>query len=99
LTARTNETHSDIVPAGTVAVTSNPPYAAKPEYLTFIKELDALHNKLMLLLLPSTFQTHIIKDQPTPTTITTIADCNNDPSKLNSKTPQVNLLQPLNLNT
>jgi len=42
--ARIKETHSDIVPAGSIAVAaSNNPAAAEPEHITFTKELDALH--------------------------------------------------------
>ncbi len=68
-TALTKETHSDIVPAGSVDATSNPPADAKPEYTIFIKELHALHNELTILLLPSTSPPCIIEDQPTLMTV------------------------------
>ncbi len=52
----TQETHTDtITPAGSIVAASDPPAAAEPDRITFLKELDALHNELTLMLLPRTF--------------------------------------------
>jgi len=53
---------------------SNPPTDAEQEHITFFNKLDALHNELTLLLLPSTVQPRIIKDQTTPTTVAVTDD-------------------------
>jgi len=52
----THETQTDtITPAGSIIATSNPPAAAEPDRITFLKDLDALHNELTLMHSTRTF--------------------------------------------
>jgi len=59
-------TDTAILPVGPVAAACNFPAAETPEYLTFLQELDELHNKLTLLLSSSTSHPSIIEPKTTP---------------------------------
>ncbi len=72
LIVSTQETHTDtIMPTGSVIAASNPPAAAKPDCITYLKELDTLYNKITLMLLPRTFLPCTTKAKHTETTIAT----------------------------
>ncbi len=67
----TQEIHADtIIPTGSIIEASDPTVAAKPDCTTFLKELNALHNKLPLMLLPRPFLPHTTNATDTPITVT-----------------------------
>jgi len=70
--ASTPETPTDtIAPAGSVVAADDPPATAEPDHITFLKELDALHNELTLMLQPSTNLPRTIEATHTQTTVAT----------------------------
>jgi len=59
-----------IMPASSIVATSDPPAAVEPDRTTFLKELDALQNKLTLMRSTRTFLQHTTDATYIPTTVT-----------------------------
>jgi len=80
--AATLHTNKNIIkqePAGSVTATSTPPATDDPEPIPAFQELDDLHNKLTLLLLPSTGPPSINKQKDTPMNVANGNDnCDNN---------------------
>jgi len=75
--ASTKMNTTAVVPASSVIATSDPPAATKPEHITFLQEMDALHNELILLLGPSTFSPCLIDNKNTTMTAYRPHNCSN----------------------
>jgi len=60
------DTNTAILPTGPIVAACNFPAAKTPAYITFLQELDKLHDKLTLLLSSSTSPPSIIEPKTTP---------------------------------
>jgi len=68
----TRETPTNTIePTGSVIAASDPPAAAEPDHITFLKELDALHNELTLMRQPRTVLLCTIEATHTQRTVAT----------------------------
>jgi len=55
-----------IVPAGSIVAANDPPAAVKPDCITFLKELEALHNELFIHLTDASRELDTLTNKMTP---------------------------------